>query len=196
MKRSVQLAGVWIVSAIVIGAAAPATAQTMRTPSVDASIGYQILHLPDETFPVGWNADVSGALNDMWRIVGEFGMSVDDQNEPGVSGNLKYYHAGVGPRIVARARSVQPFAQLLGGFAHTRANLVLANSGPFSDNDWAFMLQPGVMFTGRQVLEGVVGGHTPEGIPIIDDNTVTLISQSGNFFSGDITPLVCDALGP
>ena len=92
MKRSVQLAGVWIVSAIVIGAAAPATAQTLRTPSVDASIGYQILHLPDETFPVGWNADVSGALNDMWRIVGEFGMSVDDQNEPGVSGNLKYYH--------------------------------------------------------------------------------------------------------
>jgi len=144
VKRSVQLAGVWIVSAIVIGAAAPATAQTMRTPPVDASIGYQILHLPDETFPVGWNADVSGALNDMWRIVGEFGMSVDDQNEPGVSGNLKYYHLGAGPRIVARARSVQPFAQLLGGFAHTRANLVLANSGPFSDSDWAFMLQPGV----------------------------------------------------
>ena len=59
-----------------------------------------------------------------------------------------------------------------------------------------FMLQPGVMFTGRQVLEGVVGGHTPEGIPIVDDATVTLISQSGNFFSDDITPLVCDALGP
>jgi len=60
-----------------------------------------------------------------------------------------------------------------------------------------FMLQPGVMFTGRQVLEGVVGGHTPEGIPIIDDATVTLISQSGNFFSGDITPLICAALsGP
>jgi hypothetical protein len=60
-----------------------------------------------------------------------------------------------------------------------------------------FMLQPGVMFTGRQVFEGVVGGHTPEGIPIIDDATVTLISQSGNFFSGDITPLICAALsGP
>ena len=59
-----------------------------------------------------------------------------------------------------------------------------------------FMLQPGVMFAGRQVIEGVVGGHTPEGIPIIDDATVTLISQSGNFFPGDITPLVCDALGP
>ena len=60
-----------------------------------------------------------------------------------------------------------------------------------------FMLQPGVMFTGRQVFEGVVGGHTPEGIPIIDDATVTLISQSGNFFSGDVTPLICAALsGP
>ena len=40
-----------------------------------------------------------------------------------------------------------------------------------------FMLQPGVMFAGRQVFEGVVGGHTPEGIPIVDDATLTLISQ-------------------
>jgi hypothetical protein len=142
VMNSVQLAGVWIVSAIVIGAAAPASAQTMRTPSVDASIGYQVLHLPDETFPVGWNADVSGALNQVWRIVGEFGMSMDEQNEPGVSGDLKYYHFGAGPRLMGKARKVQPFAQLLGGFAHTRANLVLANSGPFSDNDWAFMLSP------------------------------------------------------
>ena len=58
-----------------------------------------------------------------------------------------------------------------------------------------FMLQPGVMFAGRQVLDGVVVDHTPEGIP--DVMFTNVISQSGNFFSGDDTPLVCAALsGP
>lgn len=68
-----------------------------------------------------------------------------------------------------------------------------------------FKLQPGVMFTGRQVFEAVVVDHTPEGIPILGD--VKLISQSGNFFSdfyatsgffsGDIARLACAALsGP
>jgi hypothetical protein len=57
------------------------------------------------------------------------------------------------------------------------------------------MLQPGVMFTGRQVFEAVVVDHTPEGIPILGD--AKLISQSGNFFSGDEVPLICAALsGP
>ena len=58
-----------------------------------------------------------------------------------------------------------------------------------------FMLQPGVMFTGRRVFEAVVVDHTLEGIPIL--GPPTLISQSGNFFSGDEVPLICAALsGP
>jgi hypothetical protein len=58
-----------------------------------------------------------------------------------------------------------------------------------------FMFQPGVMFTGRQVFEAVIVGHTDEGIPI--PGPPTLISQSGNFFSGDLVPLICAALsGP
>jgi hypothetical protein len=57
------------------------------------------------------------------------------------------------------------------------------------------MLGPGVMFTGRQVFDAVVVDHSPEGIPIIE--FTNLISQSGNFFSGDTAPLVCAALsGP
>jgi hypothetical protein len=41
----------------------------------------------------------------------------------------------------------------------------------------------------------VVVDHSPEGIPIIE--FTNLISQSGNFFSGDETALVCAALsGP
>jgi hypothetical protein len=58
-----------------------------------------------------------------------------------------------------------------------------------------FMLQPGVMFAGSQVFDAVVVGHTPEGIP--DVLLTDVISQSGNFFSGDTAPLVCAALsGP
>ena len=57
------------------------------------------------------------------------------------------------------------------------------------------MLAPGVMFTGKQVFDAVVVDHSPEGIPIT--MVTNLISQNGNFFSGDIAPLVCAALsGP
>jgi len=142
VKRSVQVAVIGLVW-MIAGAATPAMAQTARTPTVDATIGYQVLHVPDETFPFGWNLDVSGPVNDVWRVVGEFGMSRDDQTETGVSGTLKYYHLGVGPRLVANTRGITPFVQLLGGAVHTRADLVLVNSGPVSDGDWAFMLQPG-----------------------------------------------------
>jgi len=58
-----------------------------------------------------------------------------------------------------------------------------------------FMIQPGVMAAGRQVFDSVVVDHTPEGIPIVPP--ANLISQSGNFFSGDTAPFVCAALsGP
>jgi hypothetical protein len=57
------------------------------------------------------------------------------------------------------------------------------------------MLGPGVMFTGREVFEAVVVDHSPEGVPILD--FFNLISQTGNFFSGDRAGVVCDALsGP
>ena len=57
------------------------------------------------------------------------------------------------------------------------------------------MVQPGVMLTGRQVFDTTVVDITPEGIPVTPP--MNLISQSGNFFSGDTTPLVCAALsGP
>ena len=57
------------------------------------------------------------------------------------------------------------------------------------------MLAPGVMFAGRQVWDAVVVDHSPEGIPAI--MFTNLISQSGNFFSGDEAPFICAALsGP
>jgi hypothetical protein len=56
-------------------------------------------------------------------------------------------------------------------------------------------LAPGVMFTGNQVFDAVVVDHSPEGVPIIE--FTNMISQSGNFFSGDFAGVVCAALsGP
>jgi len=131
-------------SAVVVLSATPANAQTSTGASaVDASIGYQLLHVPDETFPFGWNVDVSGAVNDVWRLVGEFGMSRDEQSEAGVNGTLKFYHLGAGPRIASTTGRVHPFVQLLAGAAHTSADLLFANTVGFQDDDWAFMLQPG-----------------------------------------------------
>jgi hypothetical protein len=54
------------------------------------------------------------------------------------------------------------------------------------------MIQPGVMFTGRQVFDAVVVDHSPDGVPIIE--FTNMISESGNFFSGDFAGVVCPAL--
>ena len=59
----------------------------------------------------------------------------------------------------------------------------------------SLMVQPGVMFTGNQVFDAVVVDHSPDGVPIIE--FTNLISESGNFFSGDFAGVVCPALsGP
>jgi hypothetical protein len=53
------------------------------------------------------------------------------------------YHYGVGPRVTATAGRVLPYAQLLAGGVHTRADLTTPAGAPFSASDNAFMLQPG-----------------------------------------------------
>jgi hypothetical protein len=143
LKRSAHIIACLVCSAFLLVTATSASAQPMQAGGMDVSLGYQILHVPDETYPFGWNLDVSAPLNDVWRIVGELGMSRDEQTEVGVSGKLKYWHFGAGPRIAADQGAVRPFVQVLGGVAHPRADLVLANFAEVHDADWAFMLQPG-----------------------------------------------------
>jgi hypothetical protein len=92
-----------------------------------------------------------------------------------------------GKSIVSRSPAVLIFDYTGGGAVGTPA--VARVTG------LQFMLQPGVMFAGRQVFDAVVVGQSPEGIP--DVMLTDVISQSGNFFSGDEVPLVCAALsGP
>ena len=133
--------------------ASAATARAQSVPplgGVSIGVGYQLLHIPDETFPFGMNFDVAAPITRMMHVVGEFGFATDDQTEPGVSGNLTMYNLGAGARWtmsnVISAPSVIPFAQLVVGVLRTDADLT-QNGVPFHAADWAFMLQPGAGVT-------------------------------------------------
>jgi hypothetical protein len=121
--------------------AGPAAAQS-TLPPVQVSFGYQLLHIPDETYPVGFAVDVSGRRTGLtWAAA--FGWAHDDQNEPGVSGTLNFFDYGAGPRWTTALATAHPFVQLLVGGVHTSANLT-ENGSPFQAGGNAFMLQPGV----------------------------------------------------
>ena len=135
--------------ALTIAMATPAHAQSVTADdAVTFDVGYQVLHIPDETFPFGLNFDVTAPIWNNIRAVGEFGFVTDSQTEAGVSGNLKMYNFGGGPRwafsnlAATGRRAVVPFAQIVVGAVRTDADLSLAGVS-FSDADWAFMLQPG-----------------------------------------------------
>jgi hypothetical protein len=142
VKLSTQTLAVWTFTILVTSAAVPAAAQT--APRMDLSVGYETEHIPGQTYPFGVNADVSGALSDAVRLVGEVGMALDQQSVSTLNGTLSLYHYGVGPRFTATVGHVSPFVQVIAGGVHTRADLVLPSGAPFSASDNAFMLQPGV----------------------------------------------------
>lgn len=103
-------------------------------PTWDTSLGYQVLHVPDQTFPFGLNAD--GARNfGPFGVAGEIGWSYDSSDD--VSYNV--LNLGAGPRWTGRsAAPVWPFAQVLAGLVYARAS-----ADGDSDSRTRFMLQPG-----------------------------------------------------
>jgi hypothetical protein len=126
-----------------LSAAAPAAAQTPPMPATDLSFGYQSLHIPGQNYPLGAFVGLSRAVTDVVRIVGEAGISIDQQSASNLNGTLTFYQYGVGPRISARGGRVVPFAQLLAGGVHSRADLTTTAGAPFTASSNAFMLQPG-----------------------------------------------------
>src|SRR5262245_8137977 len=133
-----------LLSILIIGAAVlafPRTGAAQSAP-IHLSLGYQMLHIPDETYPIGLAVAASGRETGLtWA--GEVGWSGDDQNEPGVSGTLNFVQYGAGPRWTAALHNARPFVQVLAGGVHTSANLTV-NGASLVDSDNAFMLQPGV----------------------------------------------------
>jgi hypothetical protein len=118
-------------------------AQTPPMPKTDLSFGYQSLHIPGQNYPFGVGVGVSTAITDMVRIVGEAGISVDQQSSSNLNGTLTLYQYGVGPRITAKGGRVVPYAQVLAGGVHSRADLTTPAGAPFSASSNGFMLQPG-----------------------------------------------------
>jgi hypothetical protein len=98
------------------GAGAHPTGTTL-TPLWDTSAGYQLLHLPDQTFPFGLNVD--GARNfGPWAIAAELGWAYDKSDDV----SYHVFNGGAGPRWTHRSTAkIWPFAQP-GGFVHTRAS--------------------------------------------------------------------------
>ena len=68
----------WILAGLaLLCAAAPARAQTPRW---TFSAGYELLRIPDETFPAGINADIAVPIDRTWSVMGEIGFAHDNAN--------------------------------------------------------------------------------------------------------------------
>jgi hypothetical protein len=70
VKRVVTAVSLTLVClTLVVRAAAGATAQPLAEPSLDLSVGYQVLHIPGQTYPLGISLGMSRAIAGPVRIV-------------------------------------------------------------------------------------------------------------------------------
>ena len=98
--------------------------------------GYQALHLPDNWVKGGINLDVARDVSGPWSIVGEFGLAHDTTDDPALDdAGFNIFNFGGGVRWSPRRDGPAPFAQLLAGAQRSTSE---------TDEDTAFMLQPGV----------------------------------------------------
>jgi len=145
VKRTAHIPGCCVLALVLTGAASPAAAQSMRTPNVEISAGLQFLHIPDETYPFGWNIDLSGPAgnHDVVRWVGEVGLA-HDHPIPDVE-SLSFYHVGGGVRLMpAERRRAAPYFQILGGAAYANQRLSTDPAIASTNGVWGPMVQPGV----------------------------------------------------
>jgi hypothetical protein len=126
------------------GAPAPAAQRasgglTSANPTWETSAGYQVLHLPDQTFPFGLNVD--GARN--WGplgIVAEVGWARNSED----GGTSNAWNFGAGPRWSGpRSGRAWPFAQVIVGALYARSSGDAAGQ-TITDSRTRFMVQPGI----------------------------------------------------
>ena len=131
--------------ALALAAASPAAAQSTRTPNVEIAAGLQFLHIPDETYPFGWNIDLSGPAggHDVVRWVGEVG-AAHDHPIPDLQ-SLTFYHFGAGVRLMPAQRlRAAPFFQIIAGAAYANERLSTNPNIASNVGVWGPMVQPGV----------------------------------------------------
>jgi opacity protein-like surface antigen len=129
------------------------------------SAGWRVLHFEEQTFILGWYADVLGNLTDSLGVVGEVSGQYKTLDETrmvaatpvDVSTDLRIHSLMGGIRLSARQNpQIVPFGQALFGLVHGSASIEgSANVGgrtltvdqSESDNDSAFELGGGVNVT-------------------------------------------------
>jgi hypothetical protein len=136
----------FVIATATSGAVTPVFAQagaahptgTGLNPTWEATLGYQTLHVPDQTFPFGLNVD--GARNfGALALAAEAGWSYDKSDD--ISFNV--LNLGAGPRWSGRSTaSIWPYAQVLAGLVHVRASEDITGLD-LDDSITKFMLQPG-----------------------------------------------------
>jgi hypothetical protein len=112
-------------------------------PATDLSLGYQTLHIPGQNYPLGVFVGASHRITDVVRVVGEAGLSIDQQSGSNLNGTLTFYQYGIGPRVQIAAGRVIPYAQFLFGGVHSRADLTTTAGAPFTASSNGWLLQPG-----------------------------------------------------
>jgi hypothetical protein len=141
---------------MILGSTSAAFAQGTPPPQTyptwELSGGYQILHVPEETFPFGLNVDGAWNLSESLGLVAEIGFARksedfdngDLDDDGGGEFDLTIWNFGAGPRWnLRRSPKLWPYAQVLAGFAHARASAdVLGVDADSSET--RFMIQPGV----------------------------------------------------
>ena len=152
---------IWFAVALVLGAAATATAQqpppagsaappaqaqppaSINTPTYELSGGYQLLHVSDSMFPFGLNVDAARHYGNL-GLVGEVGFAIDSEDEAGIDASATAWNFGVGGRWTGfNSGRVWPFAQVLIGAEVLHASVEGAGFDE-SDTETSFMVQPGV----------------------------------------------------
>jgi len=145
VTRSAQLLGCAFLVVLALLPARAGAQAASNTPAVEISGGLQFLHIPDETYPFGWNLDLSGPLagHELVRWVAEGGMAHDHPLP--VADSLSFYHIGAGIRFMpAERRRAAPFFQLLAGAAYPSARRSTNPNIATTDGTWGPMIQPGV----------------------------------------------------
>ncbi len=134
----------WLVAGVVLSTAISAYAQAKPAqpgpyppppppyPRFEVTGGYQLLHVPDQTFPFGLNLDGAWNGSKALGLVGEVGWATDSEFDV----RVHVWNFGAGPRFNARPMGgkVWPFAQVLVGAVHARGG---------GASDTRFQVQPG-----------------------------------------------------
>jgi len=118
-----------------------ATATAQDIPRVEFSAGYAYLKDKDidESFPLGWYADIAGNLTPWLGLVGEVGGSYKTVNDQGDDVKLSVHSLMGGVRLAHRGGGATLYGQVLAGAA--RASVSFLGQ---SDSNTDFAVQPGV----------------------------------------------------